>query len=122
MVRRVNCAKCVETVAETAAIFAALGAPRWWHVGCYSPAMNVRICVPVALLLVLAACAADPTDGTSDSDGDVQADELIAGRSVLPLSQEIRAAVKDAALRYGKHDTRVPRYGAPIFEPGNDAV
>src|SRR5258707_1341087 len=81
-------------------------------------AMSVRTCLSIGLVMTLAVCTAHR--GDSETDGDEQSAEVAAaGREVLPLSAEVREAVKEAASLHGKPGARVPQYGAPIFEPGN---
>jgi hypothetical protein len=81
-----------------------------------------RTCLATAMLLTLAACAADRGDDAGGDDAEQHLEQVAAGREVRPLSDDIRAAVDDAARRWGQRDATVPHYGAPIFEPGNDNV
>ena len=77
----------------------------------------------LGLLTTLAACAAQRDEADVGSVDEARIERAIAGREVRRF-EEMVEAVRDAALRLGnaEDDVRVPRFGAPIFEPGSDSV
>lgn len=87
---------------------------------------RTQLGLAVGCLLALAACAAERDDELDLDDVEEQRIErATAGREVHLLPPGARDAVRNAAVTFGgaaEGDVRVPRFGAPIFEPGSDAV